>query len=566
MKHLLIVVSLFCFELKAQNLVPNPSFEDLGGFSQSYPGGYDEMYGLKYWKEFNTADWYYSSTFLGNNSYPENPVFYSTGAVTGNGFIGFGPCEGAQVKLTRKIEVGELLKLEFYYLFPKDAFDTEINVYLFKNSESTGSFSDHCNEPKIDSSFHIRININSSGFDADKVKYTWYKYEGYFPLINNNNYEWIAFKGPNIEGKSNSPRYVCIDDVSLINVCNQNIECVSTRGEILPILKQNHSETNPWSLSNIANVSNVKIEILDALGQSVITPIVKHSTNGFTKPIYWNGLNDLGSPVVTGTYMARVTLRNDCGEKQFSQQFVKTTLNTNPSVIEAQTYYVNNIKTPKQCCEYAPVFYLNNTILDGPGKLEYKVTGNIYVGANVTTTANADVLLQAGGEIIFDDGVTIGGDGSVFETELVPCVAALRPANNNVSENVFEDNINLITEINPISPISISTFTTTLQSASAEIATSEIKKQTILNKTFSSLTIYPNPNNGEFVLELSNAPNGNYTLQITDAVGRSVMQQNYAVQEQNLKQNINLQAQGKGIYFVKINSEQINEVRKVVVD
>jgi beta-glucanase (GH16 family) len=80
------------------------------------------------------------------------------------------------------------------------------------------------------------------------------------------------------------------------------------------------------------------------------------------------------------------------------------------------------------------------------------------------------------------------------------------------------------------------------------------------------IAIYPNPNNGEFVLELSNASKGNYILQITDAVGRSVVQQNYTVQEQNLKQNINLQAQGKGIYFVKINSEQINEVRKVVVE
>ncbi|MES2837214.1 MAG: T9SS type A sorting domain-containing protein [Bacteroidota bacterium] len=81
-----------------------------------------------------------------------------------------------------------------------------------------------------------------------------------------------------------------------------------------------------------------------------------------------------------------------------------------------------------------------------------------------------------------------------------------------------------------------------------------------------NLYIYPNPNNGEFSLELNNITKGIYTIQITNALQQIISHQNIIVEGQNLKQNINLKQSSKGVYFIKINGERFNEIRKVIVE
>ncbi len=72
------------------------------------------------------------------------------------------------------------------------------------------------------------------------------------------------------------------------------------------------------------------------------------------------------------------------------------------------------------------------------------------------------------------------------------------------------------------------------------------------------LYVYPNPSNGEFTVELNNGINK--TIQITDVAGRVVL----TTTSLNDKVNVNINSLTNGIYFVKIVSNNVTEVIKVV--
>jgi hypothetical protein len=78
--------------------------------------------------------------------------------------------------------------------------------------------------------------------------------------------------------------------------------------------------------------------------------------------------------------------------------------------------------------------------------------------------------------------------------------------------------------------------------------------QTLNNK----LTLYPNPNNGLFAVELSE----NTEMLITDALGKSVRMQ----QLNAGKNEINFSSEPQGIYFVKLRSSKVQQVFKMVVN
>jgi hypothetical protein len=67
------------------------------------------------------------------------------------------------------------------------------------------------------------------------------------------------------------------------------------------------------------------------------------------------------------------------------------------------------------------------------------------------------------------------------------------------------------------------------------------------NKTF---TLYPNPNNGLFAVELSE----NTEMLITDALGKSVRMQ----QLNAGKNEINFSSEPQGIYFVKLRNSKVH--------
>lgn len=76
--------------------------------------------------------------------------------------------------------------------------------------------------------------------------------------------------------------------------------------------------------------------------------------------------------------------------------------------------------------------------------------------------------------------------------------------------------------------------------------------------TSQGLLLYPNPGNGEFIIEL---PNGHEkTVSLLDANGKLILQQNSADDQLY----VTIKQLPAGLYFVKINSDNISEILKVI--
>jgi hypothetical protein len=97
----------------------------------------------------------------------------------------------------------------------------------------------------------------------------------------------------------------------------------------------------------------------------------------------------------------------------------------------------------------------------------------------------------------------------------------------------------------------------------------DMLSKTIIGTGSSAIQIYPNPvTNNRFVIQFNQLEKGNYTIQVTDATGRQLVQQEVNVTGENQSQAINLnRTTTKGIYMVKVldvNSKIVSTSKLVV--
>jgi hypothetical protein len=109
------------------------------------------------------------------------------------------------------------------------------------------------------------------------------------------------------------------------------------------------------------------------------------------------------------------------------------------------------------------------------------------------------------------------------------------------------------------------------------LVTSEQKNNTIdfvsrnpaPNSGESRISLYPNPvSNNQFVMQFSQLKAGNYTLQVTDVMGRNLILQNISISGDNHAQIVKLDpASARGIYLIKVTDGTKGEVfaTKIVV-
>jgi len=71
------------------------------------------------------------------------------------------------------------------------------------------------------------------------------------------------------------------------------------------------------------------------------------------------------------------------------------------------------------------------------------------------------------------------------------------------------------------------------------------------------IQVYPNPvTSNQFMLQFKQATEGNYTLIITDVMGRQVIQKAITISNGNQRTQVSLPAaNAKGIYLVKVTDE-----------
>ena len=83
------------------------------------------------------------------------------------------------------------------------------------------------------------------------------------------------------------------------------------------------------------------------------------------------------------------------------------------------------------------------------------------------------------------------------------------------------------------------------------------------------ISLYPNPvTNNQFVMQFSQLKAGNYSIEVTDVMGRRVLQQNMSISGDNHAQVMKLDpAAARGIYLLKVTDGGKQEVysTKIVV-
>ncbi len=96
-----------------------------------------------------------------------------------------------------------------------------------------------------------------------------------------------------------------------------------------------------------------------------------------------------------------------------------------------------------------------------------------------------------------------------------------------------------------------------------------VSRNTIPNSGTNKINIFPNPvTNSQFVIQFNQLEAGNYNVQVTDVVGRQVIQQAVTISGDNQSQLIKLNsAATKGVYLVKVTDQNSKAVfsTKIVV-
>lgn len=119
------------------------------------------------------------------------------------------------------------------------------------------------------------------------------------------------------------------------------------------------------------------------------------------------------------------------------------------------------------------------------------------------------------------------------------------------------------------SDLANSNFLATQSTTRSELKNVQIAKSNLENKYVGQISVYPNPvTDNNITLSFAKIPNGDYTLELTDIVGRRVMQQRIVVQGEGQTQNISLKASdARGTYLLRLvdRSKQTVFSQKVLV-
>jgi hypothetical protein len=77
--------------------------------------------------------------------------------------------------------------------------------------------------------------------------------------------------------------------------------------------------------------------------------------------------------------------------------------------------------------------------------------------------------------------------------------------------------------------------------------------------------VYPNPNTGQFIVELNNLENDDYQIEIRNIIGQLVLTENVTELSGNFYKQIDLTSKETGVYFISLSNEEDKITKKLVV-
>ncbi len=525
-----IAISLFCQE----NLVPNGSFENgmnswlRSGCAMGFENGatFDIAHDVLNPFITETGNIFYEPATV-SCDIPTN-YFGSQSPSDGNKYAGLWSWNDYQGGAGwDQIKSFPWLGIQLPTNFEKNVeYMVKFNVSKMENSNRTPSFkvyfskdkSDYSNTPKdkweikdktyvTSTSEWLTITINCTP-DEDGYKYLWFKICSYSTLPMNNNH--CGFY---------------IDAVQVYEKCIYENPCKRTIGKIAPIrINTDGSFCYFENLDNVFQVSNIKI--YNSAGQHVATEEDIYSVNGITEPFY---ISD--HELVHGVYRIEMDLYNDCyyENKSFSfNKFDDFDTYTHP------TY--TDILIPRPCCSEEPNVIISNGVLYG--HFPVVAVNNISTNGNVTISSiTHNYSFTAGNSIKLNQGFKIE-EGAEFSATIQSCnpdklIANKNGLNDNDALNEFQDCSN---------------------NEAVNITT--VPFENLLDINYS---IYPNPNNGIFSIQIQNLENErSVNIELYNLNGSRIINKQSISKD---KINIDLTDYRKGVYILKliVGSKYITE-------
>jgi hypothetical protein len=80
-----------------------------------------------------------------------------------------------------------------------------------------------------------------------------------------------------------------------------------------------------------------------------------------------------------------------------------------------------------------------------------------------------------------------------------------------------------------------------------------------------SVTIYPNPSNGQFTIRIHTVKQEKYDLKVTNNLGLSVYEQKDVTGNGSTEQNLDLRSVPAGVYWVVFRNANANIIKKIII-
>lgn len=533
--------------LFSNNLIPNPSFE---AGQAGYPNSQGQVDRSDEWKNFKTSDWY--STSLFNGTYETGGASFPMQAHTGTHYLGFGSCEGAQVKLTNTVEPGQFVQVSFWWS-PFQEQDTEINIYLLKNKANSLTALSDCQNPNISFEYNEVIEVNAGGADAIHIPGQWYHYVSEEFLLVDDTYDWIAVKGKNVSGVFGDPKYIYVDDFTLTATHFCDHPCIEDLGFIETSGLPSAMYTSNPDIFGVVNATNIEFQVFNQWGNlvydydsfdphglvntTVVDPVTGDSFSYFA--LRWQATDNAGNYLILNdTYVYTISVWN-CEERfDFSGRSI-TIFPDGPA--SPQLFpEVHNREAPECCIED---WFYQNISLTGIEIREVAIF--IEAGKNVTSGTQGPVIVENGASVLFDAGE---------EVRLKPGFWAKTGA-SFTARTLYYCDINCL----PCRTHFTGRIANAMDLASQypEITTDDFGELADVH-----IDIYPNPNSGRFTLSLNGSSSSTISYTITDAAGKQI-QARTGIQVSGYTQLIDISSHPKGMYWLKVTDGLRTSLHKI---
>ena len=80
-----------------------------------------------------------------------------------------------------------------------------------------------------------------------------------------------------------------------------------------------------------------------------------------------------------------------------------------------------------------------------------------------------------------------------------------------------------------------------------------------------TFSIYPNPNTGEFMIEMNNLSKEDYVIGIRNIIGQLVVDENISNVNGNYFKKVDLEEKERGVYFVSLTNKHSTITKKLVI-